>query len=315
MPHEARKEAAENKRLLYVAATRARDRLLVSGHVKIKPSGELSAGGWLQAICDAADVTHAPAGFQADGDCAGVLTPESPDGRPDGEGVSGMIFGEGYTAVLQRHVPAVEEEVDQEGQAPCLLAPLPLGKQTATRWRERVWRVAPRAESRWAPAWVIGKLVHAAIAAWRWPGEADFDAWCGATARMYGLVDGARLQDAVQRTRRLLNQLCRHPLYAEMALADERHHELPFTAPATGEPAGQIDLLFRRGDTWTLVDFRTDRIRDDRARESLLQERGLPSTGVRVTRAAVEHYLGVTPRCVLCLLDDRGAVSALSIEP
>ena len=131
---------------------------------------------------------------------------------------------------------------------------------------------------------------------------------------MHGLVDDARLQDAEQRTRRLLNQLCRHPLYAEMALADERHHELPFTAPATGEPAGQIDLLFRRGETWTLVDFKTDRIRDDRARESLLQERDYRAQVARYA-AAVEHYLGVTPRCVLCLLDDRGAVSALPIEP
>ena len=89
---------------------------------------------------------------------------------------------------------------------------------------------------------------------------------------------------------------------------------MTFTAPATGEPAGQIDLLFRRGETWTLVDFKTDRIRDDRARESLLQERDYRAQVARYT-AAVEHYLGVTPRCVLCLLDDRGAVSALPIEP
>ena len=168
---EARKEAAENKRLLYVAATRARDRLLVSGHVKIKPSGELSAGGWLQAICDAAGVLHAPAGFQADGDCAGVLAPESPESWPDGEGVSGMIYGGGYTPVLQRHAPAVEEEVDQEGQEPCLLAPLAAEQADGDTLAERVWRVAPRAETRWAPAWVIGKLVHAAIAAWRWPSD------------------------------------------------------------------------------------------------------------------------------------------------
>ncbi len=71
----------------------------------------------------------------------------------------------------------------------------------------------------------------------------------------------------MRRTRRLLNELRRHPLYAEMAGADERHHELPYTTPATGAPAGQIDLLFRRGETWTLVDFKTDRIRDDRVRE------------------------------------------------
>ena len=131
---------------------------------------------------------------------------------------------------------------------------------------------------------------------------------------MHGLVDDVRLEDAEQRTRRLLNQLRRHPLYAEMARADERHHELPFTAPATGEPAGQIDLLFRTGDTWTLVDFKTDRIRDDRAREALLQEQDYRAQVARYA-SAIEHYLGVTPRCVLCLLNDQGAVNALPIEP
>ncbi|MFN8464988.1 MAG: UvrD-helicase domain-containing protein [Caldilineaceae bacterium] len=311
---EAHKEAAENKRLLYVAATRARDRLLISGHIKIKPSGELSSGGWLQALCEAAGLFHAPAGFQMDGDCAAELAPGTTEsGNADG-GVIGVIYGGGYTPALQRHTPAAEEKLGQEGQVPLLLPPLAAKQADADTHGERVWRVAPHAETRWAPAWVIGKLVHAAIATWRWPGEGDFGAWCRATARGYGLVDDARLHDAERRTRRLLDQLRRHPLYAEIAHADERHHELPFTALGTGEPAGQIDLLFRRGYSWTLVDFKTDRVRDEHERASLLGARGY---GAQVARyaAAVQHYLGVTPRCILCLLDDQGRIGTIPVEP
>ena len=315
---EARKEAAENKRLLYVAATRARDRLLVSGHIKIKPSGELASGGWLQSVCAAASVTHAPVGFQLDGDCTGVLASASPDSRPadriGSEGVCGTIYGGGYTPSLRQHMPAAEESPTQEGQEPCLLAPLAAEQADGNTLAERVWRVAPHTETQWAPAWVLGKLVHAAIAAWRWPGERDFDAWCRATARSCGLVDDARVTDAVRRTFRLLSQLRRHQMYADMARADERHHELPFTAPASGEPAGQIDLLFRCGETWTLVDFKTDHIRDDRAREALLQERDYREQIARYA-AAVKHYMSVTPHCVLCLLDDQGAVNALPLDP
>ncbi len=317
---EARKEAAENKRLLYVAATRARDRLLVSGHIKIKASGELAGGGWLGAICDAAGVTRAPDSFDADGESAATLTPVAGDNWPaDGSAVSGTIYGGGYTPVLLRQVLASEETTIQEGQEPCLLAPLAVEQANGSALAERVWRVAPHAESRWAPVWVIGKLVHAAIAAWRWPGDGDFAAWCRATARSCGVVDDARLQDAERRTHRLLSQLRRHPLYAEMAGADERHHELPFTAsgvdgPGLDAPAGQIDLLFRCGDAWTLVDFKTDRVRDERGREVLVRERGYAAQVARYA-AAVEHYLGVTPRCILCLLDDQGAVNAIPLEP
>ena len=311
---EARKEAAENKRLLYVAATHARDRLLVSGHIKIKPSGELSAGGWLQAICAAAGVVHAPIGFQADGDSAAVLTPEVVESGTVAGAACCTIYGSSFVPSLSQHIPAGEEIPVQDGQEPCLLAPLAAELAEDSTLAECVWRVAPHAESRWAPAWVIGKLVHAAIAAWCWPANGGFDLWCRAGARSCGLVDEPRIEDALHRTRRLLNQLRRHALYAEMASADERHHELPFTASVAGAPAGQIDLLFRCGDAWTLVDFKTDRVRDDRGRELLLRERGY---AVQVARyaAAVQHYLGVTPRCILCLLDDQGAVNAIPLEP
>ena len=40
-------EEAEDARLLYVAATRAKEKLLISGHVKRKEDGSLTLAGWL----------------------------------------------------------------------------------------------------------------------------------------------------------------------------------------------------------------------------------------------------------------------------
>jgi hypothetical protein len=168
--------------------------------------------------------------------------------------------------------------------------------------------------ARWAPRWVIGKLVHAAIAEWRFPDAPGFDGWCRAQARSYGLLDDARSNDAVQRTRRLLENFRRHPLFAEIDAATARFHELPYATP-DGEQ-GRIDLLFRTGDgpdaVWTLVDFKSDRLASEQARASLLAD-GVYKAQIERYAAAVEALLGVRPRCLLCLLDDRGACSVQSM--
>ena len=45
--HQDELEDAEDRRLLYVAATRAREKLLISGHVKAKKDDSISVPGWL----------------------------------------------------------------------------------------------------------------------------------------------------------------------------------------------------------------------------------------------------------------------------
>ena len=52
----SQKEAAERKRLLYVAATRAQDYLLISGQMSYSRSGQLTARGWLKQLLVAFDM-------------------------------------------------------------------------------------------------------------------------------------------------------------------------------------------------------------------------------------------------------------------
>ncbi len=50
------KEAAERKRLLYVAATRAQDYLLISGQVTLTNKGQWTSKGWLRQLLDALEL-------------------------------------------------------------------------------------------------------------------------------------------------------------------------------------------------------------------------------------------------------------------
>lgn len=306
---EALKEEAEIKRLLYVAATRARERLLVSGNFGVGKEGKLDLRGWLKEVGSALGISYAPPGFNAAGDCAAALAWGLPPGWPPDASVGATLYAAKYVPLFaQTHSSAPVAEASTWAE-PCLLAPVASATPTAVgESSNRVWRVVPHAEVRWAPAWVVGKLVHAAIAAWRWPADADFPAWCQACARGYGLADGPRLEDALRRTSRLLRQLQRHWLYDEILAGGDRYHELPYTVPGQESPAGQIDLLFRCGDLWTLVDFKTDRIRDEHSRGQLLEQSDYVAQ-VKRYAAAVEQHLGTVPRCLLCLMDDRGAVS------
>ena len=307
---EASKEAAEDDRLLYVAATRVQERLLISGHLTLKKDGSLSPGHWLGKLCAAAGLAHAPGDFDAAGG-----EPAALDVGPEATTfVSAVLYPEGYANTAEP-LPGSDDDEQSGGDTPRLLAPIAAAPaERSDDTPDRVWRVIPRAAQRWAPRWVIGKLVHAALAEWRFPNDAAFTAWCRAQARTCGLLDDARSNDAVQRTRRLLESFRRHPLFTEIDAATARFHELPYAMP-DGEQ-GRIDLLFRTGDgpdaAWTLVDFKSDRLASEQARAALVADEGYRAQIERYA-AAVEALLGVRPRCLLCLLDDRGACSVETV--
>jgi ATP-dependent helicase/nuclease subunit A len=308
-------EAAESDRLLYVAATRAREKLILSGCIGLKKDGTLSKpGGYL--------------GKLARPQCLGLLGVEIPY-NDEGAEARQIPLGAGSASIACTlyepghawdRLTVAPEEVAQEPSPipPPLLAPVssPAGgidERTAEQERvprQRVWRVVPAVERPRAPAWVIGSLVHEALAAWRFPTEDDseFQRWGEARARGYGITDSRQRADAVGQTRKLLHRFRTHPLFHEMDGADRRLHEVPYSIVVGGRvERGIVDALYRSEGVWTLVEFKTDRVRNEADLGRLLVEEDYLAQAQRYASAA-ERLIGQRPRVVLCMLNRAGAV-------
>ncbi len=170
-----------------------------------------------------------------------------------------------------------------------------------------VWRVAPPAARPYAPAWVIGSLVHEALAAWRFP-DADFPRWAAARARSYGLTASRQVEHAISESVRLLHRFTAHPLYQEMDRAAQRLHEVPYSMMVDGRTdEGVMDALFRQDEQWTIVEFKTDAVSNATAIAAHLQHHDYLEQAGRYAMA-VERLLGQTPRVLFCWLNVAGRI-------
>ena len=272
---DAARDDAEERRLLYVAATRAREKLLISGHVKLLKEGKLSAAGWLAwlgqvigldeftlAEWPTSVVTPALPAFP-DVACrlypAAVEPPVQP-GQPRALGEADANLSAPADDLTEAGLPAPTEDL----VAP-LIAPPPSDLDAKLRERmaqppRRVWWVAPRTARAGAPAWVVGALVHIALRHWYFTAE-GLDAFLRPFALEMGVVDAAQIRAASAEAARVLRRLRAHPLWAELDAAP-RWHELPFSAMEGGQMVhGVIDLVYRAGDAWRIVEFKTDELR------------------------------------------------------
>ena len=302
---ENRKGEAEDKRLFYVAATRAEDVLIFNGVVNSR-----SQGGWYRWLKLALPELDAFVKEEGEGKQVCRL-------GMGGAGVRCVRVEGAMTSY--RTFSAETEALGPPIFLPDLLttfAPVADALDEDARQREqepepRVWRIFPPEEAHaWAPAWVVGRLVHRAIELERMSDAPGFAAWLEASARGLGLSDDAMIRNALGRVRRLLRNLAASDLWAEILAADQRLHEVPYAyLDPNGVPArGTIDLLYRVGDHWTLVDFKTDRARDRAEMEAIIAEQGYDEQ-VRRYAEAVRALLDVEPRTVVCFLDVEGRVA------
>ena len=314
-------EDAESDRLLYVAATRAREKLILSGCISLKRDGTPGKlGGWLGKIAGPEGLALAGTSIPHEEEGASAHQLDLQMGQTP---VSCTIYEPGIA--WDHHPREMEEETGPlVTLPPPLLAPVSPGvEQVDARTSEqervppqRVWRVVPAVKRPRAPARVIGSLVHEALAAWRFPDPStssgqvpstglgySFERWAEARARGYGITDPRELADAVHQTRRLLRRFCDHPLYREMDKADRRLHEVPYSLVVDGRvESGIIDTLYLREGGWTIAEFKTDRVEDRADFERLLKREDYLAQAQRYV-IAVERLLGQRPRVVLCMLN------------
>jgi ATP-dependent helicase/nuclease subunit A len=292
---QAEREEAETARLFYVAATRARELLLLSGNLPEPTKGVIPAGdGWLKLLLSQQMLAVA-------GEDPPSLSPDEPPVRwlrLLGQTPVALTFYPPDFA-MQREAPPSSDTVPRfEGAWPLLAAVRPTADldpdeaPDGKRASRAIYRVVQR--GRGYPPRVLGDIVHAALERWRFPGE-GFREWAGAIAESRGLIDRPTIDAALSTAERLLRRFQGHLLYAEMAAAPTRWHEVPFSVPWDGEPHdGRIDALYQDGGgAWHIVEFKTDRARNAAQVRALADavDRGYRQQVAEYRRAAGE-WLG-----------------------
>ena len=268
-------EAAEHKRLFYVAATRAADSLYLSGD-------EARGGdGWLTSALDA----------------LGAKTPGGVEIRPT---LPVDLRGIARRPALS-HVAAPPEH-EEKGIMPTLVARprvIPLRSSTPVTALKEPTPTPALARHGDGLALVRGNLAHRAVEVWfttgqrpslvRLAGTLDADLGDQAAGQIAAEVDA------------MLDLLDASPLAATLRDPDTRaHFELPFSWDWDGVPVhGTIDLAYEAGGAWRVVDFKTDEVRDDLAETAAPY---LPQLALYAS--ALERATGQRPEASLLFLRD-----------
>ncbi len=306
------REDAERKRLLYVAATRARDCLIISGEMKLKTSGDWSTSGWLETINEAIGLDS------LDGISDGHAINYTPDTKLrihlpefDPELVKTLLGSDGAVAWQKL-------DITTDAEMPPLMRPVVvetekmLGHIAATQLaniggyhyadgraqeyyrnsvrrhilddsvpqiREAIRTRDPRIRPR-----QLGEVVHEALRYWRFPNQhANIDAILRSYAWQQNITDEWQINDVVKRAHRMLEKFQTSEIYGAIASAKASnapyYAELPFIYRTEKRIIhGVIDALFKHNDEWWLVDFKTSTVKG-----------GLPY----IERHAQRYYLQV----------------------
>jgi ATP-dependent helicase/nuclease subunit A len=301
-------DAAESDRLLYVAATRAREMLLISGTVGARKSGALSMHGWLDRLDAGLGLTNQAPLCDANGAAVRHFDLEA-----GSQPVHCVIYEPeadlASAVAIEEPLPTLSLPPDLDMLAPVGAGRLEMDEALRDADRDpprRVWHVVPQSDRPRAPSWVVGKLVHLALEHWVFPGDegTDFHAWAASQARGWGLTDEAAVQDAVRRAGDMLTRFQASPLHADMIAAERRLHEVPYSRLSEDGTleSGAIDALYRSDGRWVLVEFKTDRVAGRAHLERTLEREDHVQQVARYVEAA-EHLLGERPRPVLCFLE------------
>lgn len=291
-------EDAESLRILYVAMTRAKEKLIISGHLTSRSGGE-----WLDEIVAAIRV-DTDSLLQQPGR---PLCTQTASGHPI-RAIAHLTIEENDTELSD--IDAIENP-SCEGIP--LFQPLSTTKSTFDAFDEsderRLWRAT--GEEIHLPPGVIGQLVHKAIELWLFPGDSRLVTLLETAVLSAGLASSQQRVEAIRRTMELLGRLRSHPIWEDINSAESRYHEIPYLR-MVGERSetGYIDLLYKHSHGWHVVDFKTDSIRTTEERDEILF-----SYKQQMDRyfKAVFELLKQKAEVQVCFLNDHENVSIVTV--
>jgi ATP-dependent helicase/nuclease subunit A len=296
---------AEDTRLLYVAITRHRDKMILVGSDRRSKDGRYKSDSYLAkldealGICQALDadrerISYAGGPFEillrrcqpGDFDTSGPTRPEMPAGirllREAGD-------EEAFALSLIRQAP--------HGRELPLVGPVPADRAapelavTALADFSRCprlfhWRYELRLPGQWkAPgkqqageasrspqaidALTLGTFYHLCMERLDPQSPQSAGALGTAVAAELDLLDSPGLEQAIDELENILKALEGTPLLSQLASAQKAYRELDFLLDAGPiRLRGQIDLLLQDADTkWHVVDYKSDRVTPERLAE------------------------------------------------
>jgi ATP-dependent helicase/nuclease subunit A len=299
-------EAMEQFRLLYVALTRSKQKLIISAHATPNKDGDLTFTAWAKELINAVGLTVQDI-HQAGGEPFEQRTVNNHPLRVwcqwDNQPLPGF------------ELPPAEVDRAPKGNLRPLYPPIadPQPSPEVDDGEEVIippgWQATAQGED--VPGQVLGSLVHHALQRWCFPGEPGLEQLLESKALQIGLVQEDQRREIIQQAVERLTRLRQHPLWAQIDDAEERYHELPYSLQAAGRSEnGYIDLVFRNKETWHIIEFKSDPIYTAAYRENLIKEY---SPQVQRYQRAVNQLLRVTAKASLCFLDDHGQVALVEI--
>jgi ATP-dependent exoDNAse (exonuclease V) beta subunit len=149
-------------------------------------------------------------------------------------------------------------------------------------------------------------MVHKAVELWLFPENPNLKPLLKKIAINEGISEKTLRDRTVSKAIALLERLKSHPVFTEIDTAAERFHELPYSELINGFPqTGYMDLLYKLGDKWKLIDFKTDAIFSEVQKNQLRQEYSIQANRYR---DALHSQIGINPNVRICFLDDQGKV-------
>ena len=292
-------EEAESLRILYVALTRAKEKLILSGHMTPTRKGEWKSAEWMGQIA-----AHAGIDLNT---LAGQMGTPLQTQTQSGHLVRAAAFQE-----MQAEAWTPDEKYS-EFTSEFISLYMPLNEpRTVVETNDepeelRPWRAT--GEDAPVPAGVIGQMVHKAIELWLFPEDDKLVPTLQAQTLNAGLASEGQRAAAIRRAMELLARLRTHALWDEIATAAERYHEVPYSRMVGNyAETGYIDLLYRTEAGWQVVDFKTDHIRSQAEQARLVGEY---RRQVMRYKEAVRTLLGEEAVVKICFLDDNGGLQVV----
>lgn len=300
---EKRQLDAEEHRVLYVALTRAQEKLIINGHVTGNKEKGWKPSAWLEELIVPAGVDVNVVVDQAGRE---ILT-QTDSGQPVRSWApSNDMSREKEDAAREK---ALLPEPDLRPIFAPLDVPIPLANEQEEVPARRDWRVTGKLTV--IPPNVVGSMVHKAIELWLFPGDPRLESMLETAALDAGLADRSHRESAINESLELLTRFAAHPIHHEIQKADEIYREVPYSRMAKGYPeTGYLDLLYKTGDSWHILDFKTDFIENESRKNSLVEEY---SPQLRRYQRVVEELLSLNADSRICFLDDQGKVTLVEV--